>query len=210
MTCFQRLPCSTRPLASMPVDIPQEILDMIIGYLPAPYFLDSASFVSHTFHQIVLPYKFRSLTFQVESNIRDELDRTTHITIPKFCEAINTGDAHALSLAPLVQELSLLYWSGKDWSGNLLMLEPFEKVLNSVSSFRNLKKLTMNRCVTSPTIMEQLGNIVQLQSLHTWRCYDEGYGDGYHMELFQIYNSCTRSTASKIGTASCTTCVVSQ
>jgi hypothetical protein len=35
----------------------------------------------------------------------------------------------------------------------------------------------MKKCVTSPTIMEQLGKLVQLQSLHTWRCHDEDYGD---------------------------------
>jgi hypothetical protein len=37
--------------------IPQEILDMIIGYATADaYFSNCASFVSPTFHQIIFPY----------------------------------------------------------------------------------------------------------------------------------------------------------
>jgi hypothetical protein len=174
----------------MPTYIPQEILDWIIGCATAnaskPYYrfkyrephasgvLECASFVSHTFHQIVLPYKFRSLAFEFYD--RDYISLyPTSISIPKFCEAINAGDAHALSLAPFVQELSLLYWSSKYGLCNHLMPKPFEKILNGVLSFRNLTKLSMQKCVTTPAIMEQLGKLVQLQSLHTWRCLDEEY-----------------------------------
>ena len=89
--------------------IPQEILDIIIGYgvdaSDGPKFSNCASFVSHTFHQVVLPYKFRSLTFRNTNKSPSDV-----ILIPKFCEAINAGDAHALSLAGLVQELDLLQW----------------------------------------------------------------------------------------------------
>ena len=60
--------------------------------------------VSPTFHRIVLPYKFRSLTFKFMNG--------TAPIIPKFFKAINAGDAHALSLAPLVQEPSLLCRGG--------------------------------------------------------------------------------------------------
>ena len=70
-----------------------------------PCFSSCASFVSHTFHQIVLPYKFRSLTFRHT----DKSLATAVIPIPKFCEAINAEDARPLSLAGLVQELDLLH-----------------------------------------------------------------------------------------------------
>ena len=146
--------------------IPQEILDKIIGcaadgYSPYDVELDDwrkfsscASFVSHTFHQIVLPYKFRSLTFEFHNkdSIRDLIfrstDCTTLIPIPKFCEAIHAKDLHALSLAPLVEELSLLYWRGnlKDCFHNYIMPKPFQKIINSVLSFRNLTKLKRKMC----------------------------------------------------------------
>ena len=182
----------------MPVYIPEEILDKIIDYATAPlrYFSyagelemevhvggdfskQAASFVSHAFHQIVLPYKFRSLTFQL-SNIKsigdDFISRVGLVPIPKFCEAINAGDTHALSLAPLVQELNLLYWSNTDRSRLQFIPETFEKVINGVLFFRNLTKLRMESCVTSPAIMEQLGKLVQLQSLHTRGCRVDGFG----------------------------------
>ena len=146
--------------------IPQEILDIIIGYSTADGRYFSCAYISHTFHQIVLPYKFKSLTFwNRRRNIADVN------SIPKFCEAINAGDAHALFLAPLVQELNLRLWDGKD--GNHLIQEPFEKIINSVLSFRNLTKLSMEYCVVSLAIMEQLGKFVQLQSLHIFRCKGE-------------------------------------
>jgi hypothetical protein len=114
--------------------IPQEILDKIIGYATADeqdivrkfpnralisadepdvgrnFSNCAASLVSHTFHQIVLPYKFRSVTFLIHSGtvIRGGL-------VPKFCEAINAGDPHALSIALLVQELSLFHHHGTTW-----------------------------------------------------------------------------------------------
>ena len=157
----------------MPVYISQEILDKIISCAtdsdPGRHFLCRASLVSHTFRQIVLPYKFKSLTFR-NRTIGGHYDSTTLISITNFCEAINTGDAYALSLAPLVQELSLICWNGGDAIG---IPELFEKVINNVFYFRNLTKLEMQKCVTSPAIMEQLGKLVQLQSLHTWRCQDE-------------------------------------
>ena len=162
--------------------IPQEILNQIIRYATANEpedrrkFFNCASFVSHTFHQIVLPYKFRSLTFNF-NYIRNH--RPSHMSpalpipspIPEFCEAINAGDAHALSLAPLVQELSLLNWTQNIFSYYVIS-ESFEKIINSVPSFRNLTKLTMKVCGTSPVIMEQLGRLVQLQSLHISNCHD--------------------------------------
>ena len=86
--------------------IPQEILDIIIGYaMYYPNLFNRASFVSQTFRQIILPYKFRSLTFWngIRENLYHFPSRTTVIPIPKFCEAINAGDAHALSLTPLVR-----------------------------------------------------------------------------------------------------------
>ena len=164
----------------MPVHIPQEILDKIIAYAvadtsPSRYFEDFSSrapFVSDTFHKIVLPYKFRSLKFEFYER---ESYSFWHVPIPKFLDAINAGDAHALSLAPLVQELNLIFWSGNDGYRNRIVTGPFGKILNAVLSLSNLTKLTMAKCVTSPTIMEQLGKLVQLQSLHTYRCHDEGY-----------------------------------
>ena len=158
--------------------IPQEILDIIIGYATADVngrYLFSA-FISHTFHQIVLPYQFKSLTF-ANKMTRDTIYRTTDImVIPLFCEAINAGDAHALSLAPLVQELSLRAWSGRHGYANHCAIQgPSEKIMNSVISFRNLTKLNIENCYTSPAVMEQLGKLVQLQSLHTLRCRDEDY-----------------------------------
>jgi hypothetical protein len=169
--------------------IPEEILDKIIGCaaegqagqvsyvdeVVRPKFPSYAS-VSHTFHQIVLPYKFRSLTFEFDS-ITYFRSSTTLNPIPKFCEAIIAGDPHALSLAPLVQELSLHYWRGKKGLCNDIMLEPLEKIINGAISFRNLTNLTMQRCVTSPAIMEKIGKLVQLQSLQTLCCKDGGYGD---------------------------------
>ena len=73
----------------MPVYIPQEILDKIIAYAaadssPSRYsedFSSSASFVSHTFHKIVLPYKFRSLKFEFHER---ESYSFWHVPIPKF------------------------------------------------------------------------------------------------------------------------------
>jgi hypothetical protein len=131
--------------------IPHEILDKIIACAidDGPYyFSNSASFISltsHTFHRIVLPYKFRSVTFRNRN--REDIYDDTVIPIPEFCEAINAGDAYALSLAPLVQELSLLLWSGKDGIGNDLITKPFEKIINGVLSFRNLTKLSMQKYV---------------------------------------------------------------
>ena len=171
--------------------IPQEILDKIIGYATADEpevglkFSNFASFVSHNFHQIILPYKFRSLTFRFDhsgfkrKNTRSGTTTPQPNPIPSFCQAINAGDAHALSLVPLVQELSLLYWTGRDIFGNLRTPEPFENFINGILSFRNLTKLTMKKCFTTPVIMEQLGKLVQLRSLHTWYCHDlyKEYGD---------------------------------
>ena len=154
----------------MPVYIPQEIVDIIIGCATAnasglkrsylrvedlQNFSNYAS-VSHTFHQIVLPYEFKSLTFKFhrEAGIDMIFPRTYLIPIPKFCEAINAGDTHALSLAPLVQELILLHWYYADMSGYGLAPVHFEKMINGVLSFRNLTKLRMESCVTSPAIME--------------------------------------------------------
>jgi hypothetical protein len=54
-------------------------------------------------------------------------------------------------------------------------MEKPEKIINSVLSFRNLTKLRMEKCVTSPIIMEQLGKLVQLESLHTGQCLDDVY-----------------------------------
>jgi hypothetical protein len=164
--------------------IPQEILEIIIGYATAsadgPYFSNCASFISHTFHQIVLPYKFRSLTFKlpVHRYSRSPYRSADVIPIPNFCQAINAGDAHALSLAPLVQELSFLMTSGRgdDFSKNLISKQ-FKKIINSLFSFRNLTKLGLEKCVISPAIMKQLGKLVQLQSLHAWHCQDEGYDE---------------------------------
>ena len=146
--------------------IPEEILDYIIlcaternvgRNFNSASLISNASLTSHTFHQIFLPYKFRSLNFQMRQD--------TVIPIPKFCEAINTGDPHALFLAPLVKELSLRRW----FSGGSHILA-FKKTINSVLSFRNLTKLNIEKCYTTPFILEQLGKLVQLQSLHTWRC----------------------------------------
>ena len=161
--------------------IPQEILDIIIGYATTSSTADqtryfsSVSLVSHIFHQIVLPYKFRSLTltFRINLNNNYRLD-----IIPKFCEAINVGDAHALSLAPLVQELDLLRWRFSKLENRF---ERFEKIINGVLSFRNLTKLSMEGCYISPAIMERLGKLVQLQSLRAWTCRDEKDDDEYHM-----------------------------
>ena len=121
--------------------------------------------------------------------------------IPKFFQAINARDAHALSLAPLVQELSFLFWSSKGSFWNNIVVGSFEKILNGVFSLSNLTKLAMNRCVTSPTIVKQLGKLVQLQSLHTHRCYywDDDSEKRYQM-LFPIYNPCTRLNAMMIVT----------
>ena len=163
--------------------IPQEILDIIIGYATTaegPSFSNCASLVSHTFHQITLPYKFRSLTF------RNPDPFCGSIIVPKFLKAINAGDAHALSLAPLVQELVLFDWSGYacGWEAQ----EQFEKIINSVLSFRNLTKVSIVNCGSSPIFMERLGTgkhvqHVQFQSLHTLTCIDEKYPDEYHTAI---------------------------
>ena len=138
-------------------------------------FSNSASLVSHTFHQIVLPYKFRSLIFQLPDRVLSCGRNFILIKIPKFWGAVTARDPHALSLAPLVQELSLLQWSidvdfcqCKD-----RIPELFEEIVNSLFAFRNLTTLNMHECVITPAIMEQLGKLVQLQSLHTYRCQDE-------------------------------------
>ena len=153
------------------VYIPEEILDYIIhcaAERDVGRNFNSASLISHTsltshaFHQILLPYKFRSLTFQMRHD-----RQTTVIPISKFCEAINAEDPHALSLAPLVQELSLLRWW---WFSGGSHIPAFKKTVNSVLSLRNLTKLNIEKCFTTPVIMEQLGKLVQLQSLHTWGC----------------------------------------
>ena len=120
--------------------IPQEILNIIIGYATA-YWPDFSSYaISHTFHQIVLPYKFRSLTFGRKANIRGAI-----FSIPEFFKAINAGDTHALSLASLVQELTFVNWSGFGY--DYLIKDMFEEVMNS---FRNLTKLSMETCVHHP------------------------------------------------------------
>ena len=159
--------------------IPQEILDKIIGYATADdpladvtynrKFSTYASFVSYSFHQIILPYKFRSLTFRLHdidyNTEKKTFFRTEHI--PKLYKAIKAGDAHALSLTPLVQNLNIL--------GNPEVPEPLEIIINS---FRNLTCLRMEKCVTSFAIMEQLGKLVHLQSLHTADCqHEEHYYD---------------------------------
>ena len=78
-------------------------------------------------------------------------------TVPKLCEAINVGDAHALSLAPLVPELILL-----------VRLNPPDLYEKNINGVRNIIKLNMQGCSTCLAFMEQLGKLVQLQSLHTW------------------------------------------
>ena len=146
--------------------IPQEILHIIIGYATAdqPRYFSSISLVSHIFHQIVLPYKFRSLT--ISFNIHQSIA----VIYPKFCEALNAEDAHALSLAPLVRELHLLHWLDSKY-----LVELFEKIIIGVLSFRNLTKLSMVGCSTSPAIMERLG---QLQSLRALSCREHEFYDG--------------------------------
>jgi hypothetical protein len=100
---------------------------------------------------------------------------TKVIPIPKFCEDIKAGDAHALSLAPLVLELGLLMWRSTDGFEDLILVqESLGKIINSILSFRNLTKLSMKRCITSSAIMEQLGKLVQLESLHTLDCWHRG------------------------------------
>ena len=135
------------------LNIPEEILDKILGCATADASADGSSkrafvTVSRTFHRIVLPYKRRLKFIKVIAP-----------AIPMFFEAINAGDAHALSLAPLVQELSLLYWKED------IFLMPFEKIMSCVLSFRNLTKVTMPMGAFSPAIMKQLelGKLVQLQ-----------------------------------------------
>ena len=146
--------------------IPEEILDLILscGTADSWNFANCTSFVSHTFHQIVLPHKFRSLTFAIPKLGEYGLP------IPKFCEAIIAGDPLALSLAPLVQELTLVWRSGGICGTFPPLTDQFEKTINSVLSFRNLIKLNMRSCFTSFTIIEQLGKLVQLQSLHILHC----------------------------------------
>ena len=168
----------------LPYYIPQDILEIIIGYATAdgPYDFSTLSLVSHTFRQIVLPYKLRSLTFR-HSNTTFTCSFTGApifrlFTVPNFCEVLNAGDAHALSLAPLVQELNLLQWSsGRCHIMKYPMQKPFQEIVNSVISFRNLTKLSMENCVISPIIMELLGKLVQLQTLRTLSCEPAQYND---------------------------------
>ena len=169
--------------------IPQEILDNIIRCATDDderNFSNCASLVSHTFHQIALPYKFRSLTFQLHDK---ENLYSTVIPLPKFCDAINDGDARALSLAPLVQELSLLEWRGKEGFDDIFIEKPFEKMINAVFSFRNLTILHMHRCATSPATMKQLAKLVQLQSLHTYRCQDMQYVNEWNMDSYSAFSN---------------------
>ena len=138
--------------------IPQEILDIIINHADRPDFSNCASLVSHSFHQIVLPYKFRSLTFQNRNRaMGKKFFYFDSDTVPKLCEAINVRDAHALSLAPLVPELILL-----------VRLNPPDLYEKNINGVRNIIKLNMQGCSTCLAFMEQLGKLVQLQSLHTW------------------------------------------
>ena len=93
------------------------------------------------------------------------------IPIPKFFEAINARDAHALSLVSLVQELNC-----KKWKAIGFLRDTFEKIFSSLGvTFQNLTKLSMERCFISSVIMEQLGRLVQLESLHTLCCKDDTY-----------------------------------
>ena len=153
----------------MPEYIPEEIVDKIIGCAIADsrLFSSRASFVSHTFHQIVLPYKFRSLT------IRNSVETDSFLGVQEFCVAINAGVAHALSLAPLVRELTLLRVGNV--SHTYYCLNLCERCINGIISFRNLTKLNMEECHFSLDTMKQLGSLVQLQSLHTWRCRETNF-----------------------------------
>ena len=104
--------------------------------------------------------------------------------IPKFCEAINAGDAHALSLAPLVRELALSLWVDEH---DRPSPKPYEKTMNGILSFRNLTKLDMRLCSTSPAIMEQFGKLVQLQWLRTWGCREtEDWDEESHSTLSNL------------------------
>ena len=95
-----------------------------------------------TFHQIVLPYKSRSLTFQLPDRLSCGR-KIILIRIPRFWGAIIARDPHALSLAPLVQELSLLQWNiDIDFCQHKDRIpELFEEILNSVFAFQNLTTL---------------------------------------------------------------------
>ena len=167
--------------------IPPEILEIIIGYYAAWRHF-SCAFVSHTFHQIALRYKFKSLIFSGWSWRRFN-------RVPNFCEAINAGDAHALSLAPLVQELSIIRWSRCGYHDSNGLIQKFEKIIISVLSFQNLTKLSMENCIASQSITEQLGKLVQLQSycfaMSTMRLKIRHY-----MMATPVYNPCTRSNVS--------------
>ena len=163
--------------------IPQEILNKIIGCAVAddiyrPCAGLRVSLVSHTFHQIVLPYNFRSLHFRIHNTG----ENPPGITIPEFCKAVNAGDAHALSLAPLVQELEFQVVNSVHHrcSEKHSVVPSLKEILIGVLSFRNLAKLSMRKCVFSPAAMEQLGKLVQLQSLRTLCCEleDEYFNDG--------------------------------
>ena len=165
--------------------IPEEIFDKILSCGIADRdFANCTSFVSRTFHQIVLPHKFRSLSFVIS--------RESTFPIPKFCEAINAGDPFALSLAPLVQELSLVTGMGRRnvcrYKLNSLTHQ-FKRTINGVLSFRNLKKLIMKHCFTSFTTMEQLGKLLQLQSLHTLDCYYDSEGRDITKESFSFLSN---------------------
>ena len=138
------------------------------------------------------------------------------IPIPKFCEAINAEDAHALSLAPLVQNLNLYKWSISD---------------SMSMSYKNRSKSHKWRLLIPKShktgygrlyylaSMEQLGNLklVQLQSLHTRRCLGTPVVDAecegrHHMLPSPIYSPCTRSkfNARMIQTSSTANWLVSQ
>ena len=56
----------------------------------------------------------------------------------------------------------------------------------------SLTKFTMQKCVASPTgtIMEQLGKLVQLQSLHTYRCREEKYWDKSEVVSYNALSNC--------------------
>ena len=105
-------------------------------------------------HLPLAPYKFRVLTsppfrrFQFNDND----------TIPKFFEAINAGDAHALSLAPLIQELNFISWdrTGSRSKMSLTMSSLSEisqnwgwkNVLSPPPSWNNLANLyNSGRCI---------------------------------------------------------------
>lgn len=148
------------------VELPVEILDAIFGCVDdedSPQVFSSVSLVSRTFHQIILPHKFKSLILtQCHRKSRPDCQ-------PKLIRALIAKDEHAVSVVPLVQTCRLYQW-GEYRTACASTHLTCHNLISLLLSFSNLVTLVLEECQLTSLVFRFLGELVQIQSLKLDRC----------------------------------------